>query len=365
MPDLTVYRLTFPGGLHVGARGVNLEESSISVPSDTLFAALLDAHCRNAGDVNAWFTPASGNADSRQCPYTLSSAFPFVGNVNFFPMPVPTQRFLSPETLKNRRKDVARIRFVSEALFRRMLGGESLDDWLFQGDLQAEPQKGVALQGGALWLTLDECNRLPQGARLPAGKRHALRRYPVYADVRVPRVTVDRMASASTIFHAGRVSFAAECGLWFGISGEVPPGLEAALKSLSEDGLGAERTAGYGAFTYTTAPMLKLPGPQPNGAALLLNRYHPRAEELPQALSNQGSSYALMAVSGWLRSWDGAAQRRRQLWFVREGSLVHLSGNGPWGDVVDVRPTYENPSGDLPHPVWRAGLALGAGLQEV
>ncbi len=357
MPELTMYRLTFPGGLHIGARGTDLEKSSASIPSDTLFAALLDAHNRAGGNVDKWFSPTQGDYPSRQCPYGLTSAFPFAGEVRFFPMPIPAQAFFSNSLLKDRRKDVKRIRFVSEGILRGMLDGESLDDWLFPEDEKTEPKTGAALQGGVLWLTVGEIARLPATARLPIGKRHALRRYKVYSEAMVPRVTVDRIHAAANIFHAGRVTFARECGLWFGLAGQSPPEFERALQMLGEDGVGGERTAGYGAFTCATFGILSLPDPLPGGAALLLSRYHPRAEEL-SALQHPQAAYELHAVSGWLRSWDGAAQRRRRLWLVREGSVVYLSSRGPWGDVVDVRPNYENPAGDLPHPVWRAGLML-------
>lgn len=364
MPDLTVYRLTFAGGLHVGARGVDLAESSIGVPSDTLLAALLDAHHRAGGRIEDWFIPpAEPGATWRDCPYRITSAFPYAGKVYFFPMPVPAQAFFSHNLLRDRRKDVKRIRFVSKGILHKMLAGESLDGWLFPKDEKADPQTGVALQSGALWLTLDECAHLPDRLRCdPKTNRpippRALRRHAVYAEATVPRVTVDRVNSASTIFHAGRVTFAAGCGLWFGLSGQPPAELKRALQVLGEDGLGGERAAGYGAFTWTVAQQpLALPDPSPDGAALLLSRYHPRAEETA-ALQRPDAAYELTAVAGWLRTRDGAAQRRRRLWLVREGSVVYLPGSGPWGDVVDVCPTYENPAGDLPHPVWRAGLAL-------
>lgn len=363
MPDLTVYRLAFPGGLHVGMRGLELAESSVSVPSDTLFAALLDAHCRAGGKVDDWLIDGPDReAATRDCPCRITSAFPYAGKVLFFPMPVPAQAFFSNDLLKTRRKDVKRINFVSEGVLRRMLDGESLDEWLFPADNKAEPQAGVALEGGALWLTGRECEHLPLSFRQDAKTGRpipprALSRHRVYAEAVLPRVTVDRINAASTIFHAGQAAFAAGCGLWFGLAGATPPGFAQALHTLSEDGLGGGRSIGYGAFIYGRSQPLTLPDPPPGGAGLLLSRYHPRAEDV-KGLQHPQAAYALASVAGWLRTWDGAAQRRRRLWLVREGSVVCLYGGGPWGEVVDVRPTYENPAGDLPHPVWRSGLAL-------
>jgi len=377
MPALTVYRLTFPGGLHIGTRGVNLEESGIGIPSDTLFAALVDT-CRRSSDPEAFIAPFLRGAAARP-PFLLTSAFPFAGAVRFFPMPTPLQRFFDHQMLKERRKDVQKIRFVSEALWRRIVNGERLDEWLFPQDKRAGPTTGVALQGGTFWLTVEECQTLPTRFRIneqtgqPIPPR-ALREHKVYADARVPRVTVDRISSASNIFHAGRVTFASGCGLWFGVEWHAPQAtageatfeqvFRQTLTLLGDDGLGGERTTGHGTFRYKEGGILTVSDAHPGSLALLLSRYHPRPDELPTALNGEGTAYTLDSVAGWLRSWDGAAQRRKRLWLVSEGSVIRTVGAAPWGDVTDMRPDYDAPSGELPHPVWRYGLALAAGLKE-
>lgn len=379
MPALTVYRLAFPGGLHVGERGVNLEESRVTIPSDTLFAALVDAYRRGYDDPGAFVEPFPRNGAVGKPPFLLTSAFPLAGKVHFFPMPAPPQRSFDYQTLKARRKDIRKIRYVSEALWRQVLNGDKLDGWLFPENRRDDPQTGVALQGGTFWLTLEECEALPLHFRRNPQtgqviQPRALRERKVYADARVPRVTVDRITSASTIFHAGRVTFAPDCGLWFGVEWRAPQTtvgnatfeqvLHEMLALLGDEGLGGERTAGYGAFRYERGDVLTLPDARAGGLALLLSRYHPRADELPAALNGNGTAYTLTSVAGWLRSWDGAAQRRKRLWLVSEGSVFCAVGDGPWGDVTDVRPDYNAAAGQLPHPVWRYGLALAAGLQE-
>ncbi len=376
MAELTVYRLTFHSGFHLGARGVDLEESAEHIPSDTLFAALVDAALRTGGGVEDFVAPCQRGDPS----LLLTSAFPFAGSVLFFPMPVPLDRWFGPETLRNRSKELKKVRFVSEALFRRMLDGEQMDDWLFPEKEEAEPARGVALQGGTLWLTAEETKGLPEEMRVRPNRLYALREHTVFRAHQVPRVTLDRMTSASNIFHAGRVSFFPGCGLWFGVQWRKDaPALRdlflRALALLADDGLGGERTVGYGGFTWTEQKGLALHDPADGGLIWLLSRYHPhmpdsgppddpRPGELPDALTGS-PGYALTAVAGWLRTWEGAAQRRRRLWLIAEGSLVRAVGPGPWGDLTDVRPRYQNPDGDLPHPVWRYGFALGAGVKEV
>jgi CRISPR-associated protein Csm4 len=374
MPNLIPYHLTFHSGLRVGTHGVNLEETRVTIPSDTLFAALLDAWRRAGGDPEAFAAPFVDHPP--RPPFLLTSAFPFVGQVRFFPMPVDLTRLFSKETFDKRGKQIKRIRFLSQALFKKALKGERLDSMLFPEDEYAEPEQGVALQGGALWLTAEkqEIERLPAEFRRPAGRRHALLRLKVWEMSRVPRVTVDRVNSASNIFHAGRTSFAKGCGLWFGVQWLEPDApvskdsdyrqaFKLTLSLLQDDGLGGERSTGYGAFTWEESGSVSLPDPAPGRPAWILSRYHPRPEELPAALAAEHSAYQLVSVGGWLRSPDGPAMRRKRLMMVAEGGQVALP-QLPAGDVSDVRPIYDNPAGDLPHPVYRYGLALAAGMKE-
>ena len=370
MTTLTPYYLTFPSGLHVGLRGVNLEEARVSVPADTLFAAAVDTWRRLGESPDAFAAPFVAQPPSP--PFLLTSAFPFAGEVRFFPAPVDLARHFHPETVKARAKDIKRVQYLSEALFRKVLAGEMLDEWLFPQDAFAEPERGVALQGGRLWLTLEEIAMLPRHMQRRQGRRHALRRLTVWATSRVPRVTVDRVSSASIIFHAGRTSFSEGCGLWFGVawqdaerqvgSNTYAGAWERILAALGEDGLGGERSVGYGVFTWRHGDDLTLPDATPDKPAILLCRYHPRADELPHVLVHEQAAYRLTSVAGWLRTPDGASQRRRRLYLLDEGSTIAWPGN-PAGDVVDVRPVFEAEAGILPHPVYRYGLGLATGKE--
>jgi CRISPR-associated protein Csm4 len=133
-----------------------------------------------------------------------------------------------------------------------------------------------------------------------------------------------------------------------------------ALSLLQHDGLGGERTAGYGAFTFAEDKPIDLPPPQPGRPGLLLSRYHPRPDELPAALTHREAAYKLTAVEGWLRSPDSIPQRRRRLFLVAEGSLVCPPAH-PAGDVPDVRPIYPSSAESIPHPVYRYGIPVAAG----
>jgi len=370
MTTLRPYYLTFSSGLHVGNEGVDLEETRVSIPSDTLFAAAVDAWRRLGQDPNLFAAPFVDRPPTP--PFLITSTFPFVGDVRFFPAPVDLVQYFDPETVIARAKDIKRIQYISESLFKRLLEGETLDAWLFPADEFEEPTRGVALQGGRLWLTVEDIDRLPPAMQRGRGRYHALRRLAVWANTRVPRVTVDRLSSTSSIFYAGRIRFAPGCGLWFGIlwlddqrpleNTTYQAAWTRVLDTLAEDGLGGERSVGYGAFTWETGDPIHLPEATAGESALLLSRYHPREEEVGRVLQDERTAYRLTSVAGWLRTLDGAAQRRRRVYMLDVGSVILWPGS-PAGDVVDVRPVYAAEEGMLPHPVYRYGMAVAVGMK--
>ncbi len=372
MPHLTAYHLTFKSGLHVGQGAENLEEALNYLPADTLFAALVHTWRHLGEDVEEWLQPFTQEPPNP--PFRLTSGFPFAGQVRFYPMPVDLSRLFSSQTLRDTRygKRLKRIRYLSEGLVRKAQAGESLDAYLFPAGDDEEPNQGVALQGGALWLLRDEVERLPENLRnLKNGAKRplrALRFLPVWQEQEVPRVTVNRINQGSTLYHSARVVFAPGCGLWFGIEWLRPDeelcpnfsfkaAFEQTLHALEQQGLGGERTSGYGAFAVTHTEDITLVSPQPGQRGLLLSRYHPRTEkEIEASLQKGDSAYSLVAVGGWLHSVGQAAQRRKRIWLIGEGSLVTWTEQAVLGDLPDVRPEYDSMA--FPHPVYRYGLAL-------
>jgi len=367
MPELTPYTLQFKGGLHVGTRGVNLEEAGISIPSDSLFAAILST-LRLAGENVKDFADAYV-ADP---PFLLTSAFPYAGGVRFYPMPADAARLFGPAAAATLGKKLGKVAWFSEGLLREALKKGNLDYWLFPDSDTEPPKTGARLQGYSLWLKVDEIASLPTDIQKDFAReekhRHALARQTVWKAMRVPRVTIDRHTSAANIFHAGKVEFAEGCGLWFGVHWRKPEAeyagrkfkdaLERTLKMMQDDGVGGERTTGYGAFTLADgkAPIAFSNEVKPGGLAYLLSRYHPHGDEALTALNDPRAAYRLTPVAGWLHTYDGVSQRRKRVFLVEEGGLIR-SGQGVMGDVADVRPEYNGAPG-VDHPVYRNGLAL-------
>ncbi|MFC1960708.1 type III-A CRISPR-associated RAMP protein Csm4, partial [Chloroflexota bacterium] len=218
---------------------------------------------------------------------------------------------------------------------------------------------GVLLQDGKIWLTQDEINLLPKGWQTlnPAVLAHKM----IWKSQSVPRVAVDRVSSQSNIYHIGRTVFAEGCGLWFLADVEQESDrLEFLLEHLADQGIGGERTAGYGAFTWSEVAPPDLPTPDGSQRVLTLARYNPTPQELAAGVLGEEASYELVDVGGWLGTPTGRAQRRKRVRMIEAGSV--LVANQPLtGRLVDVCPEYDQP-GAPGHPVYRSGIALTVGV---
>jgi len=378
MPDITIYHLNPRSAFHFGVRGLEQETTGIHFPSDSLFAALLTAWMELGNDPAslAGLFPQETAPDVAP-PFLLTSVFPRAGAVRFYPA-LPLRRMLLQQKLKglnakHRLKEVKKIQFISERLFERAVAGSILDEFV-PSETATDTDAGWYMQGGALWLTREEAEQLPEVLRKT--DRHgspaaAVRQASVWKQSKVPRVTVDRISNASQIFHTGRVRFQKDCGLWFGIRWLNPgvdlangtairTAVETALDVLGDSGIGAERSAGYGQFSVVKpVPAPQCLSAQSGNQFVTLSRFHPGGAD---DVFGSETTYGLEAVSGWVRSPVEAAQRRRRVWFVKEGSILQASSTPNPGRIVDVRPRYD--SAEFSHPVWRYGLAFPVGLTD-
>lgn len=340
------------GGFHFGREGRELEASSESLPSDSLFAALIAAYVDIYGDPAPFLAPWL----QRQPPFRISSVLPYAGDVPLLPMPRLRVKFTAGGEL-GLRKQLKRLRYVSPRILAQLLAGEPMDNqWGPNGP-------AVGLQDGVVWLHPDDRPALPPPWN--SWSPEWLAEAHVWRQTVVPRVTVDRLTNSSTIYQAGRTVFAGGCGLWF--LAEVSDWgdwLAVLVEELGQRGLGGERSAGYGGFYVDTANPLPVPNLPPAADAprvMTLARYHPSHDELAAGVLGPGAAYELVRVGGWLSTPTGPAQRRRQVRMIEAGSV--LKNRGVLGQLVDVCPTYDQP-GAPPHPIYRSGFALTVGVSD-
>jgi len=331
--DVSTYRLRFRAPLHVGERGVGQEVTRAHVPADTLFSAICSTWRELYGleDLEGALLPAFRG---ERAPFLLTSAFPYAGDVRFFPRPLVRLRIEDQKALR-------RARFVSEAVFAEILRGET-----------PPFNRGLCVNGGAVWVSREEKAALTRWTDDASGE------IALWKQTVAPRVTLDRITSASEIRHFGRLLFAEGCGLWFAAKlDEVwRDRFEGALRLLGDSGLGGERGAGHGLFTFDRFSDVPLPDAgEDAGHFVTLAPCYPKDESEAAALSTGAAvSYELMPRRGWVGSPEAGSLRRRMIWMFAEGSV--LGGAGSAGQLALVTPAAS------PHDVLRYGFAFPVGI---
>ena len=349
--NVQIYQLTFKNGFHLGSYGIGTESVRPTIPSDTLFSALLSAWIRLGGDPDVWasaFPRTSGeNYTPADPPFLLTSAFPYAGGTLFFPRPLSVN---FPDLADDDKKLWKKVKFISEPIFWKIVHDDDLSgiwpkDW---DNLHSQ-----LVQNGSVLISQTAVGKVA---------------HDIWKEEKIPRVTLDRTNLSSNLYTVGRVTFAPDCGLWFGVNWRDPDrscgdgtsfseAFDHALAELSVSGLGGDRNLGQGAFTYEILDEISLPDPAPQNAALLLSRYHPRTDELPFALRN-AVAYKLESHRGWGESRSGQF-RRKGLQLISEGSVLSPLQETPMGELIDLVPDVEPV---IDHPVWRCGTSFLVGL---
>ncbi len=336
----TLYRLRFRSPLHIGERGVGLEETREYLPADTLFSAICTAWRWLYGEqslTHQLLDPFVAGSPS----FLLTSAFPFAGDVLFFPRPQGNWDNVQAGNLADR-KSIKRLRWLSQDIFRRWISGEQI--------LLSDEQ---VIMDGSVWLEDADKKSLAKLIDPSTGDINLFRAH------NVPRVTLDRITQASNIWFLRQVLFAKDSGLWLAIEYRdmgVRSQVEACLRLLGDCGLGGERNAGCGLFLLDPPQDIDLPEVSDAGYGVTLAPLCPRAHELPTLLGSN-TAYEVMARRGWVGSPEGGNLRRQVVYMFAEGSVFSTPTVSPVGQLVNVKPA------PCPHDVWRYGYAYLLGVK--
>lgn len=331
MMETLIYRLMPAGALHLGIQGFAREGSAMTVPSDTLFSAL----------VSAWaelgFEPAELLAafHGPTPPLQLSSTFPYIGSVRLYPRPLV--RAPLPDSAQQARQ---KVRWVSEGLWKHMLG-----------HLPLGASDCTLIEDGQVWALQRDCGAISKSTARSLAHQLCWKIEPV------PRVALDRITNASQVYQIGRVTYRPDCGLWFAARAADDAWrvrLEAGLNLLADHGLGGLRSIGHGAFRWehwqgAEITEARLAGPYVTNLA----RYAPPPSEV-SALLDSRAQYKLDLIPGWFRG-DGRNWRRRSVRMVAEGAVLRAPVSG---QLVDVSPGAV----ELSHSIYRYGFAFPVAL---
>ena len=134
----------------------------------------------------------------------------------------------------------------------------------------------------------------------------------------------------------------------------VRPAVEAALRLLGDEGLGADRSAGYGRFVVEAAEGFDVR--LGRGMRLNLSLLHPSEAEIREGLLDRPATYDLVTRGGWVTTPGARSLRKQAVRMVAEGAVLCDLGRDTYGDSPEV--LHPEPDLGLFHPVHRLGVAV-------
>jgi CRISPR-associated protein Csm4 len=299
MPKYIAYKLTFTSPLHISAGGFAAESTEVTIHSDTLFSAICSAMQTLYGEavVSEFLTKN----------VLISSCFPYLDEEYYFPRP------LVPNKLKEKSEHEP-IKKLDASLFKK----QKKQKYLAQSDFQS------ALEG-----TFDVAT---------FAQKFENQEPPTFCKTQeLPRVTIDRITNASSIFNFAQVTFNKSAGLYFmadfsGIDAETQKRFAASLRFLGDEGIGADNTVGKG-FFEVVEDKIDLQVPTDAEHYLLTSLYSPSNDELDK-IDVKNCYYDYTTRNGWTSAGD-MNKRRLSLRMLVAGSVLNIKAVGDNKKVLD------------------------------
>jgi CRISPR type III-A-associated RAMP protein Csm4 len=316
MSQYRIIKLTHLTPLHIGAGRENHYDFSASdLHSDTLSAALAALRAQQG---------KSNDTEDFLNSFTLSSAFPFWGNIFFLPKPQGKISVTIAEKEENEyRKQLKKLKYIDVDLWNEVASGKS-----------------ITIESSQL------CNDLfllKKGADFETPYKSQ-----VNQRVSVPRA--DNQDAEPFFFNW--TYYHPKSGLYCLTLGERFDEILSLFKLLGETGIGTDRNIGGGKFEVEHST-LDLPDVPDANHTVLLSLYIPKEEEIAQ-LNLHSSRYDMLLRGGYLSGSEVEAfrhLRKRSIYMFNVGSLFSTTAILE-GKTVDLKPDWND---DRMHPVYRSG----------
>lgn len=314
-----VIRFTFTAPLHISNARSDYARSEDVVRSDTLCAAIMQSWAVLGHE--DWITDQPGFVTSSLFPYTrLKDEW-----IYFLPKPVKDQlkNKPGPELLKR----FKRVRYYEKEFFEQRLDSPLV---VRDGDIADEYLSGRLKRGNSS----------------------------LYRSMVMPRIMKPRDPQDDTrIFYMERREFVPGAGLFCLVkyqSDEAKTRFLAGLRLLGENGLGSDRTVGYGRFTFTEDE-ITFSHPVSSDYMISLSLYLPDYEQEFLEALGPAAKYELVRRGGWI-SEPFNTLRKRNVYMFTEGSLLKFNGSGEAikGRIVDVKPLALTTH----HAIYRSGKSI-------
>lgn len=312
MADKTfkIIRLENLSPLHIGTGTENYYVSSAYLHSDITSSALVSVGIQtellNATQIENFMNS-----------FVISSAFPYIGNTYYFPMPVGKILFSDSKYWENNRKKLKKLSFINEDSFRNYI------------------------EGNPIKVKYIERSKPFDGSQKAVSQR----------------VCINETENQATPFFFEWNFYDYNCGLYFIIDceesffGKI---IKPLFERLGEFGLGSDRNIGGGKFTISEA-VIEIPIVEDSNQTMLLSSYIPTESELKE-LDLKNSNYTLIQRGGFIAGSEKEQfrhLRKKTIYMFTAGSVFNTTTN-IIGKVEDkIAPDYPNL-----HTVYRSGRAL-------
>lgn len=330
-----LYKLRFPNGIHIGtASGNTLEETMISVYSDTFYSALFNEYMKIYNNDELYKISEAGN-------FLVSDLLPFKEKKDIstdFYLPKP---FISIERKEIKKDDEEKID-RKKVKATNFIPADKLGEYF------------SFLKNGKNFPVIDD----------NFGKKQ------LYTKNKVSLENEDTKLYNIEIF-----KFNEKSGLYFIV--KLPEDekwqeiFQNILDSLALTGIGGKKNSGFGDFTIEEDPMIfdgldfeKIESESDsfiNRALfsveknfLILSSYSPKIEEIEKIKEN-GNFYQLIKRSGFVNSssYSEQAEKRKQVYMLSSGSVLSFK---PEGKILDL-----NLHGK--HSIYRMGKPIVLGVK--
>lgn len=320
------------------------------IPSDTLKAALVSAFAELSNNQNE-----TNNFNEQ---IIVSSAFPFINNLYFFPKPlISLQNFFNFQNNQNNnhneldlkfRKKIKKVKFIEKNIFEKIIAGDKLN---FDEVINFNNFDLIALNNTA------SNNNYPQKIYVSETIERVRLGCRPYLDIPSSEKG-DPYYFTRTHFYQ---SNAHSTGLWFAWKmlnsdeKNIKEHLFNALELLKNNGIGADKNIGHGKFEFEK-DTLQINSPSEYTHWINLSKFIPTPEEFNN-LSLKYCKYNLSLRSGYIAGASDHSKRhwiRKYTWMFDEGSILKFNNCSPNNNVIGQNTKVL----DSPHPVYRDGRTI-------
>ena len=304
-----IIRLENLSPLHIGTGTENYYVSSAYLHSDTIVSALTSVGIQTGKlqekDIKNFINS-----------FKISSAFPYIANTYYFPIPNGKKVLSSPDYWDKHRKELKKLIFVNGDSFRNYVEGKPIKI--------KDIEKCKPFDGSKQYVS--------------------------------QRVSVNEEENQAIPFFFEWNFYDDNCGLYFifdcednVLNNKVKP----LFDILGEFGLGSDRNIGGGKFTVCVKD-IQLPEVTDFDQTMLLSSYIPTDTELKQ-LDLGNSNYTLIQRGGYVAGSETETfrhLRKNTIYMFASGSVFNTTADIN-GTIVDLKPDFPKM-----HSVYRSGRAL-------